>query len=89
MKPSLKIRKRKQDEDSKRAIIKSNQDASVQELSQGSRKTCHGFVAGVRPNLTAIFTMSARESAFIFSITLPRCAFTVISLIPSFNPTCL
>jgi pimeloyl-ACP methyl ester carboxylesterase len=33
-------------------------------------------------------TRSARESAFIFRITLPRCAFTVISL-PSSPPTCL
>jgi hypothetical protein len=30
-----------------------------------------------------MFTRSARESAFIFRIILPRCAFTVISLMPS------
>ena len=35
------------------------------------------------------FTRSASERAFIFSITRPRCAFTVISLIPSSPPTCL
>src|SRR5258708_2622787 len=40
-------------------------------------------------SLAAIFTNSARESAFIFCITLPRCAFTVISLMPSSPPTCL
>ena len=39
-----------------------------------------GAVAG---SLAAIFTRSARESAFILRITLPRCAFTVISLMPS------
>ncbi len=32
--------------------------------------------------------LSAREPAFIFRITLPRCAFTVISLMPSSRPTC-
>ena len=37
----------------------------------------------------AIFTNSARDSAFIFSIALPRCAFTVISLMPSSPPICL
>src|SRR5258707_15076639 len=58
-------------------------------LNQDTRETCHGFLAGARPSLTAIFTRSARESAFIFCIILPRCAFTVISLIPSFKPTCL
>jgi hypothetical protein len=30
-----------------------------------------------------MFTRSASEPAFIFRITLPRCAFTVISLMPS------
>ena len=39
--------------------------------------------------MAAIFTRSARESAFIFRIMLPRCAFTVISLMPSSLPTCL
>src|SRR6266481_7398730 len=42
-----------------------------------------------RRSLAAIFTKSARESAFIFRITLPRCAFTVISLMLSSPPTCL
>ena len=37
----------------------------------------------------AIFTESASDRAFIFRITWPRCAFTVISLIPSWKPTCL
>ena len=32
---------------------------------------------------------SAKEPAFIFRITWPRCAFTVISLMPSSKPTCL
>src|ERR1700722_14752997 len=48
-----------------------------------------GIAAGAGRSLAAIFTRSARESAFIFCITLPRCAFTVISLIPSSPPTCL
>ena len=37
-----------------------------------SVELCHGFLAGVRPSLTAIFTSSATESAFIFCITFPR-----------------
>ena len=45
--------------------------------------------AGAGRSLAAIFTRSARESAFIFCITLPRCAFTVISLMPSSPPACL
>ena len=36
-----------------------------------------------------MLTNSARDSAFIFRIMLPRCALTVISLIPSSLPTCL
>src|SRR6266851_944595 len=50
---------------------------------------CQPFGAGARRSLASIFTRSARESAFIFRITLPRCAFTVISLMPSSPPTCL
>jgi hypothetical protein len=34
------------------------------------------------------FTNWARDPAFIFCITWPRCAFTVISLMPSSPPTC-
>ena len=41
---------------------------------------CQPFGVDARCSLAAIFTKSARESAFIFRITLPRCAFTVISL---------
>jgi hypothetical protein len=37
----------------------------------------------------AILTRSAKDSAFIFCITWPRCAFTVISLMPRSAPTCL
>ena len=40
-------------------------------------------------SLAAILTRSARDSAFILCITRPRCAFTVISLMPSSPPTCL
>jgi len=47
------------------------------------------FGARARPSRPAIFTKSAKEWAFIFCITLPRCAFTVISLMPSSLPTCL
>src|SRR5262245_40995455 len=42
-----------------------------------------------RRSLASILTRSARESAFIFRITLPRCALTVISLMPSSPPICL
>jgi len=38
--------------------------------------------AGSR-SLAAIVTRSANDAAFIFCITLPRCPFTVISLMPS------
>src|SRR2546423_11728474 len=44
---------------------------------------------GATPSLAAILTRSAREPAFIFRITFPRCALTVISLMPSSAPTCL
>src|SRR5712671_3144470 len=44
---------------------------------------------GAVPSLAAILTRSAREAAFIFRITFPRCALTVISLMPSSAPTCL
>ena len=47
------------------------------------------FGAGARRSLAAIVTRSARERASIFRITWPRCAFTVISLMPSSPPTCL
>ena len=40
-------------------------------------------------SLAVIFTKSATELAFIFCITWPRCAFTVISVMPSSPPTCL
>src|ERR1700734_2965019 len=43
----------------------------------------------VRRSFPAILTRSAIESAFIFSMTLPRCAFTVISVMPSSLPTSL
>ena len=36
-----------------------------------------------------MFTSAGRESAFIFLITWPRWALTVISLIPSSPATCL
>jgi hypothetical protein len=44
---------------------------------------------GAKRMLAAIVTRSAREPASILRITLPRCAFTVILLIPSSPPTCL
>ena len=72
-------------------------DAAVATASPTPRRfqncSCHvsesAFAAGATPSLAAIFTRSARESALIFRITWPRCAFTVISLIPSSPPTCL
>src|SRR5258707_13718787 len=50
---------------------------------------CYCLGASGRLSLAAILTRSAREPAFIFRITLPRCVFTVISLVPSSAPTCL
>src|SRR5688572_13086266 len=44
---------------------------------------------GSTRSFAARVTKSASESAFIFRITCPRCAFTVISLMPSSPPTCL
>src|SRR5574341_271403 len=41
------------------------------------------------PSSAAMVTRSGRQRAFIFRIILPRCAFTVISLMPSSPPTCL
>src|SRR5215470_6919201 len=55
----------------------------------GHFASCHAVGAGARLSFMAIFTKCARESAFIFCITCPRCFFTVISLIPSSPPTCL
>ena len=57
----------------------------------GSRKLveCQPFGEGAKRMLAAIVTRSAREPASILRIILPRCAFTVISLIPSSPPTCL
>jgi len=40
-------------------------------------------------SLAANLTSWSRESACIYCITLHRCAFTVISLMPSSPPTCL
>ena len=47
------------------------------------------ITAGAGRSFAAILTRSARESACIFCMTLPRCAFTVISLMPSSPPICL
>jgi hypothetical protein len=46
---------------------------------------------GARPRLSldAILTRSQIEPACILRISLPRWAFTVISLMPSSPPTCL
>src|SRR5580698_6452049 len=41
------------------------------------------------PRFAAILTRSANDSAFIFCMTRPRCALTVISLIPNSPATCL
>ena len=40
-------------------------------------------------SFAAIEARWTRDSAFIFCITLPRCAFTVISLMPNSHATCL
>src|SRR5436309_4631720 len=49
----------------------------------------HARLVGAEDNFPAIFTRSATDPAFILRITLPRWAFTVISLMPSSPPTCL
>src|SRR5690349_2197095 len=41
------------------------------------------------PRRSAVVTRSGNERAFILRITWPRCAFTVISLMPSSAATCL
>ena len=41
------------------------------------------------PSFAAMFTRCASELALIFRIMLPRCAFTVISLMSSSAPICL
>src|SRR2546425_2379699 len=56
---------------------------------QRSKPNGQPFGGGARRSVAAIVTRPARESAFIFRITWPRCAFTVISLMPSSPPTCL
>jgi hypothetical protein len=67
----------------------------------GSRKTrqkqsesghsieCQPLGADERQSFAPIFTRSASESACIFRMRLPRCIFTVISLILSSPPICL
>jgi hypothetical protein len=41
------------------------------------------------PSMAAILTRSGSERAIILRISLPRCTFTVISLMPSSAVTCL
>jgi len=43
----------------------------------------------VSPKFSAIWTSSTNDFARIFCMTLPRCIFTVISLVPSSPATCL
>jgi len=50
---------------------------------------CQPFGARERQSFVAIVTRSASESACIFRMRLPRCIFTVISLILSAPPICL
>src|SRR5690606_38409314 len=60
-----------------------------EERDGGVGRGPHPSGAATRPSLAAIFTRSGSEPARIFRITLPRWAFTVISLMPSSPPTCL
>lgn len=48
-----------------------------------------GIVGASILSLPAILTKSASELAFIFDMTFPRCALTVISLMLNSPPTCL
>src|SRR5580693_5127801 len=50
---------------------------------------CQSVAADTTPSLPAILINPTKELAFIFRITLPRCALTVISEMPSIPPTCL
>jgi hypothetical protein len=68
-----------------------------EEPSDGSQNALKNYLANAeaipdgrgKRSRAAMLTNSARDSAFIFRIRLPRCAFTVISLIPNSPPTCL
>lgn len=54
-----------------------------------SRRTQrHSFGDATALSISAILTRSGNESAFIFCIILPRCAFTVISLMLRWPATC-
>ncbi len=50
---------------------------------------CRGRHMARASSLPAMFTSAARVRTFILRMTLPRCAFTVISLIPTSPATCL
>jgi hypothetical protein len=64
-------------------LISWHDEAIAEHLSVDNREGCLKFLGapGTR-SLDAMFTKCAKQSAFIFRMTLPRCAFTVISLIP-------
>src|SRR5262249_50213838 len=55
---------------------------------RGPRTRCDGQASDGK-SLPAMWTRSAKECACILRMTWPRCAFTVISLMPSWPPTCL
>jgi len=56
--------------------------------SRGGRLLAREPLA-LMPSCAAMVTNSGSESAIILRIKLPRCALTVISLMPSSLPTCL
>ncbi len=64
-------------------------DAETAKDGDAGLKSLDRRNAGSEKRLAAILTRSAKESAFIFCITCPLCAFTVISLMPSSAPACL
>src|SRR6266853_2392414 len=71
------------------ALAGARERRTREEREENDLPDCYCLGARGRQSLAAILTKSAREPAFIFRITLPRCVFTVISLVPSSAPTCL
>src|SRR4029453_8857532 len=71
-------------------LLPVRKDAGAGAGRPGVIRTKDQFIAAVaRPRLVTMFTSAGSEFAFILRMTWPRCAFTVISLIPSSPPTCL
>ena len=64
-------------------------DKGIGAFAEPTRLRGQHFIVGSTRSLEAIRTRSHSESAFILRMSLPRCALTVISLMPNSPPTCL